>query len=92
MLCAHDEEAVETKEYNRTELNELTDQLGQCVENCKAVEGIYLAKEILKYPLPEGQCRLFEQVIALLEEIEYEDAEKLLQGVVYERQNEDSGH
>jgi len=92
MLCAHDEETVETKEYNITELNELTDQLGQCIENCKAVEGIYLAKEILKYPLPEGQCRLFEQVIALLEEIEYEDAEKLLQGVVYERQNEDSGH
>lgn len=92
ILSAHTEEGKETKEYDASQINDLTDQLSQCIENCKAVEGIYLVKELLRYPLPEKQCKAFEQIITLLEEIEYEDAEKVLQGVVYERQNEDSGH
>ncbi|MDD3660787.1 MAG: ATP-binding protein [Lachnospiraceae bacterium] len=92
ILSTKIEEGKETLEYDASRVNELFDQIGQCIEDSKAIEGIYLVKELLNYSLPEAQTVALEQIITLLEEIEYEDAEKVLQGVVYERQNKDSGH
>ena len=66
------------------QLLQLTDELAQCIEECKAVEAEYLIGEILSFSLSEELEKQFREILHLVEEIEYEEAAGILQGVVYE--------
>ena len=72
------------KPYHREQLLKLTDELAQCIEECKAVEAEHLIGEILCYSLSEELEKQFLEILHLVEEIEYEEAAGILQGVVYE--------
>ena len=72
------------KPYHRLQLLQLTDELAQCIEECKAVEAEYLIGEILSFSLSEELEKQFREILHLVEEIEYEEAAGILQGVVYE--------
>lgn len=72
------------KPYHREQLLKLTDELTQCIEECKAVEAEHLIREILSYSLSEELEKQFVEILHLVEEIEYEEAAGILRGVVYE--------
>ncbi len=78
------EEVASKKGYDRKRLLLLTDELAQCIGDSKAVEAVHLVREIMSYSLSEKQQQEFLKISSLLEEIEYEEAEDILRGGVYE--------
>lgn len=72
------------KPYQRNEILGLTAELMECIEECKAVEGLHLIREICTFSLPKELEAQFFEVKQLLEEIEYDEAANVLRGVVYD--------
>ena len=76
--------SISEKAYDRQKLLVLTDELKQCIEKSKAVEAGHCVREILSYSLSEELENQFLEILNAVEEIEYDEATNILQGVVYD--------